>query len=386
MTKYNWDNDVLREKRNLLVDLANNIASLKEKQELYKVISFLDNYHFINQSGINPPKQDLYSNIYYRASERTGYFSAYHLVTDFYSSIISLNKKFEYVRNQLESVLGEHDDFSSITGTKITNDKAFYLLNDFYQSFNPEMVSYFNNLFDSRFDHFRFEVDNTEKDSLHVSDGFCIYLGGVNENFISVNKENTITKLFNLIHESGHGVSNFVNGKKCYVEKETFFSEIESMFPEMVALYTNYFNFPQIEIDHLLYCILYTYYDAANYLCMHDLIIDSWEENNFKTGVAFKKYLKKNYGIRNVDLINSLNHSISDSGSYVLSYSACCELLHIYKQDKNKALEIYNKLLKINPNEDEIYQVSSLLNLNKHSEEISNEIIDRLILSMRKLG
>lgn len=386
MKKYDWDNDILRKKRNKLLVLANNVEDLNKKQELYKVIAFLDNYHFINLSGANPPKQDLYSKIYYTASERTGYFPAYHLVTDFYSKILPLKDKFDLVHDKLNQKLGDAKDFSTITGTRISNKKAFYLLNKFYQSFNPTLYSEFEKIYNTRFDHFRFTSDNTGNDSNQISDGFCIYLGELNENYISINKDNTISKVINLIHECGHGVANLVNGKKCYCEKESFFAEIESIFPEMVSLYTNPFNFPQVEVNHLLYCILYTYFEAANYICMHDLIIDSWEDNNFKTGINFKKQLYNKYGIRNIDLLNALNHSITDSGCYVLSYSACCELLYIYKQDKEKALEIYNKLLRINPDLNEIYQVSSLLDLNKHSNEISNEIVDRMILSMRKLG
>ena len=82
---------------------------------------------------------------------------------------------------------------------------------------------------------------------------------------------------------------------------------------------------------------------------------------------------------------NSLSKSITDSGEYILSFAVCCELLYIYKQDKAKALKLFKQILNISSYGNELSQVLSIININEHTLDISQDICEKLNLALRKM-
>ena len=385
MKKIKWDFDTILNDRNVLVDMANNEEDVVKKYQLMSVISFLDNYHFINLSKAKAPKQDLHSRLYYTASERVGYQSAYFLVHQFYNDLLALQPLFDDNKKLLGKVLGSEADFTNKLGLHISNKQAFAAVESFYKSFDSELLEYFYPTFLEKDKQVRFVKDNNTKGADSESDGFCFFVGGLNKNYISVNNEKSPSKAYNLIHEFGHSIANLINPFYCYQERTTFFGEVQSMFPELVAMYENPLGLPEIENLHLLYCNLLANYQNANYLVMHDLIINEWEDNKYRINIPLYFRLKRKYNIDKYELYNSLSKSITDSGEYILSFAVCCELLYIYKQDKAKALKLFKQILNISSYGNELSQVLSIININEHTLDISQDICEKLNLALRKM-
>ena len=143
MKKIKWDFDTILNDRNVLVDMANNEEDVVKKYQLMSVISFLDNYHFINLSKAKAPKQDLHSRLYYTVSERVGYQSAYFLVHQFYNDLLALQPLFDDNKKLLGKVLGSEADFTNKLGLHISNERAFAAVESFYNWFDSELLEYF---------------------------------------------------------------------------------------------------------------------------------------------------------------------------------------------------------------------------------------------------
>jgi lipopolysaccharide biosynthesis regulator YciM len=181
-------------------------------------------------------------------------------------------------------------------------------------------------------------------------------------------------------------IEYYYNPEKTYSETSYLFCEIASLFPEMVALFNNIGNRDKLSTNYELYCLLVTYYEISNALLLHQVIINKWKECNHKTNLKFYYSLKRDFNLSYSDIYEFLSHNLVNSGSYVLSFEACAELLYIYfvEDDKERALDIYKKILKADKNEDELFVILSELELGKNLNNIARMILMNFIKSIKE--
>lgn len=79
-----------------------------------------------------------------------------------------------------------------------------------------------------------------------------------------------------------------------------------------------------------------------------------------------------------------LNTYIDDQGIYIVSYMVAIELFHLYKIDKNKALKIFESILRFPYDGNLKEYICSVLNIGEHLEEESALLIDDLSLALKR--
>lgn len=383
MSTYYWNvNDLLNE-RNKLVEMYNNEEDIFKKSYYLKFIGILDNFNLVYNTNAKCTTT-INNKIFEAANEKTAYKGVDYVIKDFYYSLLPLRDKFNEIQDMLYIILGDDYDFTEKLNLKMSDDESITKMIEFYKQLDPTLFKYLKPNLEDIEHHLNF-IDGTIEDENKIStDGNCLYIGGVDKNYISVVRDNdSITKYFNLIHEFGHAIGNSMNPLYSFQERLTVLGEVPSIFPEMLSLTLNKINIPEVQRLHMIFSTLLTYFHTASYLCTQDVIIDTWEDNKYKVDSCFYKKLKDEYGISRSVLKTALDYSISSSSDYIIGYSITCELLYIYKQDPKKALKIFKQILKMNYYEDDLAFVSNLINLNEHLREVNEEFVDNYSLVLK---
>ncbi len=384
--KYNWtENDFLKQ-IDLLRTLIKNESDYERKLYLQKVLDSSEYLAYENIGQIEKPNEEIKQRLHSINSERLSYGRYYSIIQNFYFSLASLNDKINKIETLIESLFGENFDIATITGAFITNNQALSITSKFYSTFDDELLPYFNEAFNDRYHTLRFNGRITGPTTTKTSDGTTAFIDGVRKNFINICRTRSATKIFTLIHEYGHATKNLLNPERAYSNDDGLFEEVDGIFPELVALEENISNLDPLFISFLKYTNLITYYNNANSLLLHTVILNSWKDNNYRFNRALKKQLKYEYDINNEILELALNTTIFDEGTYILSYLVAIELLHIYKKDKHLALKLYKEFLKLPADKEVLPFIYKLVTLNGNIFEEATIIVDEMKLQLERYG
>lgn len=365
-----------------LESLIEQETDIKRKLYLEKVLDISNKLFyetFINFPRPNVTAKQRLTNI---LDSSFCYGRYYSIVSNFFDNISSHIDSIDSIAEKLEQIDANGNfDFLN-TGATISNVEILSLVDKFYQQFDKELYDYFLEVYRDRENYLRFlpleENDNCK------TDGNTLFIDGVRKNFITIYETTPISTFECTVHEYGHAIANLINPEVAYADREDFFAEVASIFPELVALYENNGNFDEIQILYSLYSTLVTYVNNAEYLCLHMPVINAWSDNKHIMGSDFFDELDKNYDIDDECFEEILSTTIEDQGVYVISYVVALELFNIYKRDKKKALDLFKKFLKYPANEDILAFVVENISINKHAQEEAGLVLSKFNKELNK--
>lgn len=379
--KYYWGEKefvIQIKKLNYIIEHETNI---RRKAYLQKVADNIDALYHSSFNKFKSPnitaKQRL-SNILDSRLKQSRYYS---IINVFFDNIQLFLDRIDIISDIISSNYGDVDYLTSLTGTTITEEESISMTYEFYKAFDKELFSFFEIVYDDRFDTLRFISNDEEKKK---SFGNTIFLDGVKKNFISVVSIGGLSKYFSLVHEYGHAISNLINSERVYANNDDFFLEVAALFPECVAMYELYKNVGNIDAAYEQYTNLITFINYANFLTLHSPILNLWSENNYVMSKKFFKELEELYNIDEEVFGSALEATLEEEGVYVLSYIVAIELLNIYKKDKNKALELYKNFIRIPANEDTLPFILEIFEVNKNVKKETEEIVSNMELILKK--
>lgn len=370
----NWGKREFTEQLSKLEELINQEKDLKRKLYLEKVLDVSNKLYY--ETFVNFPK----SNV--SAKQRLTsilesylcYGRYYSIVNAFFGKVSEHIDFIDEISDKLDSI-SPNGDFDFInTGAVYSIDNILSLVKRFYKDFDTELYQYFLEVYEDRKDTLRFlPLDKTRDNK---TDGNTSFIDGVRKNFITIYKTSPVSLYSCIVHEYGHAIANLINPESVYSDREDMFAEVASIFPELIALYENVFNLDTIEVLYQMYTTLVTYTNSAEYLCLHAPVINTWAEHKYVMGKSFFDDLEKWYDFDDECFEETLSSTIEDQGTYVISYIVSLELLHLYKQDKEKALDLFKRFLKIPTNEDVLTFVRENISINEHVSEEASVVLN----------
>lgn len=384
--RYFWDDKTLYKASEKLAKLINSTKDEVEKAQLRTYYDALNNFYYAYYCGITEnvslSNQRRMISI---GNDFTGYSRYYSIVQNFYKSGQDIEDRLYKWDSIVDNAILK-GKIEPIKSKKISHERTISLVKSFYESFDYELFEHFMKIYNDRYTSFHFSDPIGYMGSFANSSGDCLFVGGINKNFINVQNSFGSKKVTDTIHECGHGISNFINPLASVDETENFFCEVESIFPELVALFTNYGDFDSLESAVNNYDCLTTYYSCAKNLTLHECLFSAWEDNEYKVDKNFFDSISSKYKISKKSFKSILETSITFDGLYVLSYATALELYHIYKSNKKEALELYKEIIRIPVGVNRLGVVNSLLKIGSHSKECFEEVEENLKLALQKRG
>lgn len=288
----------------------------------------------------------------------------YSIINEFYNIISNTYCEASDLFSFFERETSKSGNIDSLTGANVSKEHCLSLVNEFYQGLDNDLYKKFKDVYVQRKNRLLFTSDLIRKSNNVVYNGYCLFLMGVNENFIKAADSHSIATYYSLVHEYGHAIQGLIS-PKAFLERY-FFEEVASLFPEMVAMYEQRESIYSIDSYYSELAYFKAYFESASTLSMHPMLWQikrDCEENNWK------KFYDDAYcklGLDRNDVKETIQSNIEDEGIYVLSFTVAIELLNIYKTDKKKALELFKEFLNIDNSRDIWPFVYANFNLNEH--------------------
>lgn len=383
---YNWGIEDLIEAKEKLTIILKKEHNKKKRNYIKLIIESLSTYideEQINQSekSETPAEEisynDILANLEYDISSCREYYS---LVSFFAHTTDSIQDKIDEIEDILSTRLEPDESYSKISGATITNERALSLTEEFYQNFSESLYPTFKDAFIKKENAIRY-VNDIENNCTANS----TYIDIIKKQFISIVKTNDLSKLYTFIHEYGHIISYIVNPQAMYYASEYIFNEVASLFPELVAQYENIGNFDKAHALFESYLNLILYRTKAINLDAHRTFITLWNNNNRQVD---DNYMAKIQELEfDDDTFNdAIETLIDDEGTYIISYMVALDLLHIYKQDKKKALEIFNNFLNIPCTQSIRAYLESEIPIGTYLLEETESLVDSFKKELKKSG
>lgn len=217
----------------------------------------------------------------------------------------------------------------------ISNEENLELLKDFFhdKGFLNEKFRYLLNS-----NNFFWQYFNNNIDVM----GETYYLRCTNQILLFLNNSDNILKFTTATHEMGHSISFLYNNHQFIAKR--YFLEIESLFLELLAC--DYIDkiYPQegFKRKQFLYSVIF---NTAKTLMEKQEIISFINTNNinYHLNLSELQLVNPNYTIDY--LLDLFYSSYSEDFTYPLAYLYAVKLYHIYIQDKERALDILQKIM-----------------------------------------
>lgn len=379
--KCTWGRKDFAEQLSKLQSMIEQETDIKRRLYLEKVLDMSNKLYYETFVNFPRPKVTAKQRLTSILDSNFMYGRYYSIVRSFFNSVGEHIDTIDDISNKLEDISPTGDFDFMDTGATVVVEDTINLVKEFYNNFDPELYQYF------------LEVYNDREHSLRVmplpegetkTDGNTLFIDGVKKNFITIYETNPFNTYICGVHEYGHAIANLINPEVSYADREDLFTEVASIFPELVALYENGFNFDTIQVLYTMYTTLVTYVNSAEYLCLHTPIINAWADNKHVMSKKFFEDLEEGYDMDEECFGEALSTTIEDEGIYVISYTVALELLHIYKEDKKKALELFKRFLKYPAKEDILTFVVENIPLNEHASEEANIILSKFTKELKK--
>ena len=379
--EWTWGRKEFSEQIKKLEQLINDENDLRRKLYLQKVLDTTNKLYYETFVSFPRPKVSAKQRLTSIWDSNFSYGRYYSIVRQFFNNVSENIETMDRVSDKLEEISPEGNfDFLN-TGATISFDKVLGMVDVFYKNFDNELYQYFLEAYNDK--HGTINAKPLE-DEETKTDGTTIFIDGVRKNFISVYETTPLATYICAVHEYGHAIANLINPEVAYSDREDLFSEVASIFPELVALYENGFKFDTIQVLYHLYTTLVTYVNSAEYLVLHTPILNTWAENNHVMNSSFFESLESDYDIDEECFGEALDTTIEDEGIYVISYAVSLELLNIYKRDKKEALELFKRFLKYPAKEDILTFVMENIQLNEHANIESKEVLQKFEKALKK--
>ncbi len=380
---YTWKDKDFERYINMLPNLIENETDVKKRCYLLKVYDVSKQMMLDRFSSMHEYPETVRQRMFTINNERIFYGRYYTLIQEFYDKVTPLLDKMHSVEDKITDLFGEDCDIAQVTGSYLSNGKALSLTAAFYECFDKEIKPCFDEVFEDRFNFLRF-LKTPSSAGRRESDGTTLFIDGVRKNFITIKKSKEADKVYTMIHEYGHATKNLYNPSSSYSSDDGLFVEVDGIFPELVAMHENIGNINPLYVAFNKYATLVNYLEYADYLTLQTALINCWKENGRKNNATFRKQVEDYYNVDKDMLRDIVNSSIFDEGVYVMSYLVAIELLHIYKKDKEQAINLYNQFLSLTSESDLFPYVCSLVRINGNVLEEAETVVDEMKLELER--
>ncbi len=379
--KCTWGKKEFAEQLSLLQSMIDQETDIKRKLYLEKVLDVSNKIYYETFVPFTRPKVTAKQRMTSIFDSIFMYGRYYSIVRSFFCSMDEHIDSIDAISTKLEDINPDGNfDFNN-TGAAVSFDETINLVKEFYKRFDSELYQYFLEAYNDREHSLRSTPlpDNDTK-----SDGNTLFIDGVRKNFITIYETTPLNMYVCGVHEYGHAIANLINPAVSYADREDLFTEVASIFPELVALYENGFKFDTIQVLYTMYTTLNTYVNSAEYLCLHTPIVNAWSDNKYRMNKNFFEELDYSYNLDEEGFENAMSTTIEDAGTYVISYMISLELLHIYKEDKKKALELFKNFLKCPASEDILTFVAENIPINEYASQEAKVVLDEFSKELKK--
>lgn len=376
-----WGRKEFAEQIKKLSQIIDDEKDIKRRLYLEKVLDATNKLYYETFVTFPRPKVTAKQRLTSILDSQFAYGRYYSIVRSFFNSVSEHIDTIDKTSDKLEEISPDGDfDFLN-TGATVSFEHILSMVDTFYKDFDDELYQYFLQVYNDRDGTVRCMPINENETK---TDGTTLFIDGVKKNFISIYETTPVSTYACTVHEYGHAIANLINPEVSYADREDLFTEVASIFPELVALYDNGFNFDTIQVLYSLYTTLVTYINSAEYLCLHTPIVNAWAENKHVMGNKFFDDLEEGYDIDDECFEESLSTTIEDEGIYVISYIVSLELLNIYKKDKKQALELFKRFLKHPAKEDILTFVVENIPMNEHASEEAKLVLSKFNKELRR--
>lgn len=377
-----WDRKDFSGQLVKLQELIDKETDIRRKLYLEKVLDTSNKLYYETFVDFPRPKVTAKQRLTSILDSSFCYGRYYSIVRCFFDKVSDHIDTIDSISDELERIDPDGNfDFLN-TGATLSSTEVMSMVDKFYREFDEELYEYFLEAYKDREHSLRFLSIDESKDN--KTDGTTLFIDGVRKNFVTVYETSAVGTYECAVHEYGHVIANLINPKVSYTDREDFFVEVASIFPELVALYENGFEFETIQVLYSLYTTLVTYVNNAEYLCLHVPVINAWADNKYVMSNKFFKELDESYNMDDECFEEVLSTTIEDQGVYVISYVVALELLNVYKKDKKKALELFKNFLKYPANEDILTFVVENITINEHASEEAGIVLSEFNKQLKK--
>ena len=265
----------------------------------------------------------------------------------------------DIITNFVNKKVIKEDDLNENYKTKITKDDLFTLTYDFFKTLDKKTFEIFEKIFKYHNKNVIFRSGTIEK-------YFCGATYQFYDNmdfYIKMRRYKDIRDVSTLIHEYGHAISFYLNGyNENFDNKPTPFSEIESIFLEILSF--DYLDSIHINdkdsFNNRKSFLVDLYCNAVN--IDNKFVLYNSTNPEEKINQKYYSKIKKKYDINKLELRFMYSKPVAIDIIYVISSLYAMELYDIYANNKEKALELYKKIITMNYStyEDFINELSCL--------------------------
>ena len=238
----------------------------------------------------------------------------------------------------------------------IKREEIFPFINDFYKSLGKKVYNAY--------------LEVNRKDSLYINydediyseEGYNYFVPILNKRYMMIGTGgDTRDVLATLTHEMGHAIATVMNPKRYY--SDDFFTEIESLFFEMVGL-DYYYN----QTDDSMYSLQLKekvnnyFWNSANVLAMKRTSDKTFA--NMKDILSAERICEKELLKEGFDL-DELIIDVDDKIKYLVGYIVAVELFEIYKEDKDLSIDLLERIINRDKNISEYSSIVGNITPNK---------------------
>lgn len=363
--EYFWDSQDLYRKIQGATKIAENEKDFEKKFKYLQLVDDMNalyyNYFFAPDfsNKTNLLNENIYSLISYDR------FVPY--ITNSHSTFNSYINKVDEIKKKYKRDISTLEEFQKVP---FSHEEKMTLIHDFFKDLDSELFNFFLKLYNLRKTNVWF-VDAKAK----VSRSDCLSLAIINESFLRVCGGNTIEVITNLAHECGHAISFLMNPSWNYNNEKDFFAEVESFFIELLSMDYFYLTTRNEDIElqkQELFSVMATVEDA---LTMQEFITEIYLKNGLKKDSTFFKKLKTELMINKNIFNNIMQVAFENDGTYLLSFLVAIELFHLYKQDKELAIDYFKKIIMCPIEKDRIIIINKHLEIGKNLDKYCQETI-----------
>ncbi len=362
--RYRWGKHDLAVARNRVLRLLEHEED-PEKRDLYsRTIDAINQNIFLNYYNYDYKPKPFTNKVVDAANYQIGYSRFVNLICDIQSQPAKVYDELVEVANREKFIASFNPEVYDFK--RYTHDQAVELTKEFYSGFDKEYAEKFMKIYADRYKSIAFTTEKLRGvlDTFDMS-GYCIGVSGLEKNFMAVRDFKGIYKVGCTVHECGHAIKNLMVPEKSVSYGIDFTGEVESIFPEFVFYREMGKEIDPFQSAYKMFGYSMIYYETASNIIFQKLIVDKWLENGCKVDKKFYEDLKEEFSMRRPDVREAIMTDVTDDGPYVVSFAVVLELLHLYKQDRDKALYLFKKIISAPPRED------SMVTLLKYEKELS---------------
>jgi hypothetical protein len=268
------------------------------------------------------------------------------------------------------------EQISSITGARVTKEKAISICYDFYKDLDEEFFEHFKRFYDMRFNHLRFIKPKVARELELDYLGCQNYLFGIDESFIEVVGHDNPNMSTTIIHEAGHAIDNGMNPNS-YLSSD-FFYEVVTIFMQLVSYYKKAGNFDELFYSDKIFRDFRLYATFVTDAFTYSDIMQRYIDHDYHLCPEFYDSVKQEHKMSKKNTNHFLDNHHPKDIVYPISLSMALAFFHIYRQDEKKGIDNLKRFINTNRRDDYIPLVLS--------EEFENMVEEEFRTLMTESG